>query len=84
MYTGSHHFFLVWVSDGFLTHIKFQDSSSLVRRKFLDKTHKLLKERAIPSRYASAFALAAFDCSKDLQDAVFFCPLYTLFYDILP
>ncbi|XP_043809611.1 sister chromatid cohesion protein PDS5 homolog A isoform X1 [Manihot esculenta] len=51
------------------TILMAKDSSSLVRRKFLDKTHKLLKEHAIPSRYASAFALAAFDCSKDLQDA---------------
>ncbi|KAJ6405305.1 hypothetical protein OIU84_013299 [Salix udensis] len=41
----------------------------LVKRLFLDKMHKLLKEHAIPSRYACAYALAASDHCKDLQDA---------------
>ncbi|KAJ9167086.1 hypothetical protein P3X46_021763 [Hevea brasiliensis] len=52
-----------------LTILMARDSYSSVRRKFLNKTHKLLKEHAIPSRYACAFPLAAFDCCKDLQDA---------------
>ncbi|XP_035540575.1 uncharacterized protein LOC108988322 isoform X3 [Juglans regia] len=48
-----------------------KDSSSLVRRLFLNKTHNLLKEHAIPIRYASVFALATSDCLKDLQDDSF-------------
>ncbi|XP_008219648.1 PREDICTED: sister chromatid cohesion protein PDS5 homolog A isoform X1 [Prunus mume] len=44
-----------------------KDDSPLVRRLFLDKAHKLLKEHAIPSRYACAFAIATSDCLKDLQ-----------------
>ncbi|KAM1774539.1 hypothetical protein ACFX1R_045959 [Malus domestica] len=48
--------------------LRAKDDSSLVRRSLLDKTHKLLKEHAIPSRYASAFAMATSDCLKDLQD----------------
>ncbi|OVA03847.1 hypothetical protein BVC80_8065g3 [Macleaya cordata] len=47
--------------------LKARDPSSLVRRLFLHKIHKLLKERAIPSRYACAFALGASDCFKDVQ-----------------
>ncbi|KAJ4700670.1 sister chromatid cohesion protein PDS5-like A isoform X1 [Melia azedarach] len=46
-------------------------SSAFVRRTFLDKTHKLLKAHAIPSRYACAFALTASDCQKDLRDDSF-------------
>ncbi|KAJ9673634.1 hypothetical protein PVL29_023280 [Vitis rotundifolia] len=45
-----------------------KDPSPLIRRLFLDKTHKLLKEHAIPSRYACAFAFAGPDCPKDLQE----------------
>ncbi|KAK9945794.1 hypothetical protein M0R45_011293 [Rubus argutus] len=48
-----------------------KDDSPLVRRLFLDKTHKLLRGYAIPSRYACAFALATSDCLKDLQDDSF-------------
>ncbi|OMO93987.1 Armadillo-like helical [Corchorus capsularis] len=44
-----------------------KDPLSFVRRSFLDKIHKLLKERAIPLRYACAFTLAASDCLRDLQ-----------------
>ncbi|OMO55532.1 Armadillo-like helical [Corchorus olitorius] len=44
-----------------------KDPLSSVRRSFLDKIHKLLKERAIPLRYACAFTLAASDCLRDLQ-----------------
>lgn len=51
-----------------LTILTAKDSSSFVRRLFLDKTHKLLKERAIPIRYACAFAFSASDCLKDLED----------------
>ncbi|XP_057974992.1 sister chromatid cohesion protein PDS5 homolog B isoform X2 [Malania oleifera] len=43
-------------------------SMPFVRRLFLDKTHKLLRERAMPSKYACAFALAASDSLKDLQN----------------
>ncbi|XP_062078396.1 sister chromatid cohesion protein PDS5 homolog B isoform X2 [Humulus lupulus] len=42
-----------------------KDDSSFVRRSFLDKTHTMLKKRAIPSRYACAYALASSDCLKD-------------------
>ncbi|KAK4572835.1 hypothetical protein RGQ29_031022 [Quercus rubra] len=48
-----------------------KDSSLFVRRLFLDKMHKLLKEHVIPSRYACAFALGTSDCPKDLQDDSF-------------
>ncbi|XWS25145.1 hypothetical protein CRYUN_Cryun27aG0045400 [Craigia yunnanensis] len=49
------------------TILMAKDSSSFVRRSFLDKTHKLLKEHVIPIRYACAFTLATSDCHKDLQ-----------------
>ncbi|KAM5564215.1 sister chromatid cohesion protein PDS5 [Rosa sericea] len=54
-----------------LTISMAKDDSPLVRRLFLDKTHKLLKGHAIPSRYACAFAMATSDCLKDLQDDSF-------------
>ncbi|KAI3984094.1 hypothetical protein MKX01_035221 [Papaver californicum] len=50
-----------------MTILKARDPSSPVRRSFLAKVHKLLKERTIPIRYACAFALGASDCSKDVQ-----------------
>ncbi|GMJ02433.1 hypothetical protein like AT1G77600 [Hibiscus trionum] len=46
-----------------------KDSSSSVRISFLDKLHKLLKERVIPIRYACAFTLAAADGFKDPQNS---------------
>ncbi|KAL8170975.1 hypothetical protein V2J09_022779 [Rumex salicifolius] len=46
-----------------------KDDSPFVRRLFLDKTHRLLKEHAIPIKYACSFPLAASDCEKDLQNA---------------
>ena len=49
-----------------ISSVIFQDPSSLVRRSFLEKIHKLLRERSIPSRYACAFALAASDCIGDV------------------
>lgn len=48
----------------------FQDSSSMFRKQFIDKVHKLLKEQAIPTRYACAFAFCISDSLKDLQDDV--------------
>ncbi|KAA8538477.1 hypothetical protein F0562_027977 [Nyssa sinensis] len=50
------------------TILMARDSSSFVRRLFIDKIHKLLKEHALPSKYACAFAFAALDSPKDLQD----------------
>lgn len=47
-----------------------QDPSSLIRRSFIDKTFKLLKEHIIPIRYACAFALAASCSDKDMQKDV--------------
>lgn len=73
-HASSTYLFLLCFWSILLTHVKFQDSSSFVRRLFLDKTHKLLKDHAIPIRYACAFALAASDHCKDLQDAVCFFP----------
>ncbi|KAJ6709378.1 PRECOCIOUS DISSOCIATION OF SISTERS 5 ISOFORM A [Salix koriyanagi] len=51
------------------TVLMAKEPCPLVKRLFLDKMHKLLKEHAIPSRYACAYALAASDHCKDLQDA---------------
>ncbi|KAK1371080.1 sister chromatid cohesion protein PDS5-like [Heracleum sosnowskyi] len=50
-----------------LTVSMAKDPSSLIRRSFVDKTFKLLKEHIIPSRYACAFALAASCSDKDMQ-----------------
>ncbi|KAK9271081.1 hypothetical protein L1049_026670 [Liquidambar formosana] len=50
------------------TVLMAKDPSSSVRKLFLDKTYKLLKEHVIPSRYACAFALGTSDYFKDLQD----------------
>lgn len=44
-----------------------RDPSSLVRRSLVEKIHKLVKERAIPSRYACAFAFGATDGPSDVQ-----------------
>ncbi|KAM7514857.1 hypothetical protein LguiA_004440 [Lonicera macranthoides] len=51
-----------------LTIMIAKDPSSLVRRSFIDKTYKLLREHAIPSSYACAFAFGASDSVKDLQE----------------
>ncbi|KAL5844092.1 hypothetical protein ACOSQ4_010050 [Xanthoceras sorbifolium] len=53
------------------TVVMAKDSSTFVRRSFIDKTHKLLKVHLIPIRYACAFALATSDCLKDLRDDSF-------------
>ncbi|KAK6939869.1 hypothetical protein RJ641_029400 [Dillenia turbinata] len=42
-----------------------KDSSYSVCRSYLDKLHKFLKERAISSRYACAFALVSADLQED-------------------
>ncbi|KAK1310260.1 hypothetical protein QJS10_CPA08g00677 [Acorus calamus] len=51
--------------DSILKSLK--DSSSIVRKSLLDKLYKLLKNHAIPSRYACAFAFAVTDCLEDVQ-----------------
>ncbi|KAL9396150.1 hypothetical protein Peur_010403 [Populus x canadensis] len=53
------------------TVLMAKEPCPFVGRLFLDKMHKLLKEHSIPSRYACAYALAASDHCKDLQDASF-------------
>ncbi|KAK1263732.1 hypothetical protein QJS04_geneDACA022342 [Acorus gramineus] len=50
-----------------LVIMKSRDPSSIVRKSLLDKLHKLLKNHAIPSRYACAFAFAVTDCLGDVQ-----------------
>ncbi|XP_031392968.1 sister chromatid cohesion protein PDS5 homolog A-A isoform X4 [Punica granatum] len=50
-----------------LTVSMVKDCSSFVKRSFLEKTYKLLKEHAVPSRYACALALATSD-GEDLQN----------------
>ncbi|KAL6962149.1 hypothetical protein U1Q18_037103 [Sarracenia purpurea var. burkii] len=45
-----------------------KDSTASIRRLFIDKTHKLLKQHAVPSKYACAFAFAASDSQANLQD----------------
>uniref|UniRef100_A0A1D1YLJ6 Sister chromatid cohesion protein PDS5 A n=1 Tax=Anthurium amnicola TaxID=1678845 RepID=A0A1D1YLJ6_9ARAE len=44
-----------------------KDHSSIIRKSFIDKIHKLLKEHAIPKRYACAFALASSESLADAQ-----------------
>jgi len=51
-----------------LTVLKAQDPSVYVRRRFLDKVHQCLKGHTISNKYASAFALAASDDVKDVQE----------------
>lgn len=47
-----------------------QDSKAMVRKPFIAKIHKLLKQHAIPSKYACAFAFAASDSLENLRDDV--------------
>ncbi|KAL5704355.1 hypothetical protein ACHQM5_022795 [Ranunculus cassubicifolius] len=54
-----------------LAILKARDPSSLVRKSFVEKVHKLLKERAIPSKYACAFALGVTDSIDDVQSNSF-------------
>lgn len=56
----------------------FQDPSFTLRKPLLYKIHKLLKEQAIPDRYACAFALASMDCAGELRDDVSFPLLRSL------
>ncbi|KAL6010732.1 hypothetical protein ACLOJK_001173 [Asimina triloba] len=51
-----------------LTVMQSRDPKSYVRKSFLEKVHKLLKERAIPMRYACSFALAASDCLQEIRE----------------
>lgn len=48
----------------------FQDSAALVCKSFIAKIHKLLKQHAIPSKYACAFAIAASDSLENMRDEV--------------
>ncbi|XP_054798442.1 sister chromatid cohesion protein PDS5 homolog B isoform X2 [Prosopis cineraria] len=49
------------------TILNAKDSSSSIRRSFLNKIHKMFKERKLPIRYACAFPLAMMDGIEDLQ-----------------
>lgn len=51
-----------------LTILMAKDPSYKSRKQFIDKAHKLLKEQAIPTRYACAFAFCFSDSMKDLRD----------------
>ncbi|OAY80665.1 Sister chromatid cohesion protein PDS B, partial [Ananas comosus] len=44
-----------------------RDSSCAVRRSFICKIHKLLKEHALLNKYACAFALTSTDCLGDIR-----------------
>lgn len=48
----------------------FQDPSYIVRKSFICKLYGLVKKRAIPIRYACAFALASTDCFGDVRAEV--------------
>ncbi|XP_057490542.1 sister chromatid cohesion protein PDS5 homolog B-like isoform X3 [Actinidia eriantha] len=50
------------------TILMAKDSSALIRRLFIDKIHKLLKQHAVPGKYACGFAFAASDSPENLQD----------------
>ncbi|PAN27371.1 hypothetical protein PAHAL_5G076300 [Panicum hallii] len=50
------------------TILMARDPSYIVRKSFICKLYGLLKKRAIPVRYACAFALASTDCSGDVRD----------------
>ncbi|XP_010912048.2 sister chromatid cohesion protein PDS5 homolog B isoform X2 [Elaeis guineensis] len=47
--------------------LRAKDPSPAVRKSFLFKIHNLLKEHAIPNRYACAFALASMDYVGDIR-----------------
>ncbi|XP_008785877.2 sister chromatid cohesion protein PDS5 homolog A [Phoenix dactylifera] len=49
------------------TILRAKDPSPAVRKSFLFKIHNLLKEHAIPNRYACAFALASTDCVGEIR-----------------
>ncbi|CAO2182211.1 unnamed protein product [Urochloa humidicola] len=49
------------------TILMARDPSYIVRKSFICKLYGLLKKRAIPVRYACAFALASTDCCGDLR-----------------
>ncbi|CAI9115357.1 OLC1v1016244C1 [Oldenlandia corymbosa var. corymbosa] len=51
-----------------MTMLVATDNSLLLRRLFVNKVQKLLKEHAVPSRYACAFSFASSDADKTLYD----------------
>ncbi|XP_057490544.1 sister chromatid cohesion protein PDS5 homolog B-like isoform X5 [Actinidia eriantha] len=53
---------------GYNVSRELKDSSALIRRLFIDKIHKLLKQHAVPGKYACGFAFAASDSPENLQD----------------
>jgi hypothetical protein len=55
-----------------------QDSSYIVRKSFICKLYGLLKNQAIPIRYACAFALASTDCAGDVRTEV--CIFFSGFF----
>ena len=63
---------LVFITSAFVMYILFgfQDPSYNVRKSFICKLYGLLKKRAIPFRYACAFALTSTDCSRDIRTEV--------------
>ncbi|KAG5544487.1 hypothetical protein RHGRI_017042 [Rhododendron griersonianum] len=50
-----------------------KDSTALVCKPFIAKIHKLLKQHAIPSKYACAFAIAASDSLENVRDESLKC-----------
>ncbi|XP_073000395.1 sister chromatid cohesion protein PDS5 homolog B isoform X2 [Typha latifolia] len=50
-----------------LTIYRARDSSSIVRKSFICKIHNLLKDQAIPNRYACAFAMTSSDFLGDVR-----------------
>jgi len=63
---------LVFITSAFVMYILFgfQDPSYNVRKSFICKLYGLLKKRAIPFRYACAFALTSTDCFRDIRTEV--------------
>ncbi|KAL3513624.1 hypothetical protein ACH5RR_026341 [Cinchona calisaya] len=51
-----------------LTMLVAKDQRLLAHRLFVNKVHKLVKQHAIPSRYACVFSFVALDASEDLRD----------------
>ncbi|KAI8550996.1 hypothetical protein RHMOL_Rhmol06G0150300 [Rhododendron molle] len=56
-----------------VTILMAKDSTALVCKPFIAKIHKLLKQHAIPSKYACAFAIAASDSLENVRDESLKC-----------
>ncbi|XP_058218154.1 sister chromatid cohesion protein PDS5 homolog B isoform X2 [Rhododendron vialii] len=56
-----------------VTILMAKDSTALVCKPFTAKIHKLLKQHAIPSKYACAFAIAASDSLENVRDESLKC-----------